>query len=198
MQYSIATTFLAACIALSGCEAGRRERVDTTRAGTAVDTMTPARSADSAIAALKDASGKELGNLTLRESAGKIVVNGQLTGLPRGEHAIHLHTVGKCERPKFESAGDHWNPTGREHGTRNPEGPHLGDLPNFTVRQDGSGQIEVTSPGGTLRAANPLLDSDGAAVVAHAKPDDYRSQPSGDSGDRIACGVVSSQSRAAR
>jgi superoxide dismutase, Cu-Zn family len=193
MQYSIPTALLAACITFSGCEPGRREGADTTRAGTGVDTLAAERSADSATAALRDPSGKDLGNLTLRDSGGKIVVSGQLTGLPRGEHAIHLHTVGKCDPPKFESAGDHWNPTKREHGTRNPKGPHLGDLANFTVRQDGSGQVQVTSPGGSLQGANPLLDSDRASVVVHAKLDDDKSQPSGNSGDRIACGVVSSE-----
>jgi len=178
MQHSILTTLLAACIALSGCDAGRRERADTTQSG------------GTATAAVKDASGKDLGTVTLSDSSGRIIASGQLTGLPRGEHAVHLHTVGKCDPPKFETAGDHWNPTGREHGAQNPNGPHLGDLPNFSVAENGSGRVEVTSPGGTLRGANPLLDSDGATVVVHAKPDDYKSQPSGNSGDRIACGVV--------
>jgi Cu-Zn family superoxide dismutase len=190
MQHSIPTTLLATCIALSSCEAGRREGADTTRASTAVDTPTAAQSAESATAAMKDASGKDLGTVTLSDSSGRIIASGQLSGLPRGEHAIHLHTVGKCAPPKFETAGDHWNPTGREHGTLNPNGPHLGDLPNFSVAQNGSGRVAVTAPGGTVRSANPLLDSDGAAVVVHAKPDDYKSQPSGSSGDRIACGVV--------
>jgi Cu-Zn family superoxide dismutase len=182
---------LAASIALPGCEAGRREGgADTARATTAVDTPTAARAGGNATAAMKDATGKDLGTVTLSDSSGRIAVSGQLTGLRRGDHAIHLHTVGKCDAPKFESAGDHWNPTGREHGTRNPKGPHLGDLPNITVGQDGSSRAQVTTPGGTLRGTNPLLDSDGASVVVHAKLDDYKSQPSGNSGDRIACGVV--------
>jgi Cu-Zn family superoxide dismutase len=185
------SAILLVAFALLGCETDRREGADTTRAISAVDTLTAARSGGGATAAMKDASGKDLGTVTLSDSSGKIAVTGQLTGLSRGDHAIHLHTVGKCDPPKFEAAGDHWNPTNREHGVQNPKGPHLGDLPNLTVGQDGSSRVQVTTPGGTLRGgANPALDSDGAAVVVHAKPDDYKSQPSGNSGDRIACGVV--------
>jgi Cu-Zn family superoxide dismutase len=184
------SAILLVAFALLGCEAGRREGADTTRATTMQDSPSITQSGGTATAAMKDASGKDLGTVTLSDSSGRIIASGQLSGLPRDEHAIHLHTAGKCDPPKFETAGNHWNPTGREHGTQNPNGPHLGDLPNFSVAESGSGRVEVTSPGGTLRGANPLLDSDGATVVVHAKPDDYKSQPSGNSGDRIACGVV--------
>jgi Cu-Zn family superoxide dismutase len=139
---------------------------------------------------MRDAAGKDLGTLTLTEGNPTITVAGRLSGLPPGEHAIHLHTVGRCEPPKFESAGDHWNPTNRQHGTDSPRGPHLGDLPNFTVSRDRSALIEAPTPGGTLRGDTALLDSDGAAVVVHARRDDYKTQPAGNSGDRIACGVV--------
>jgi Cu-Zn family superoxide dismutase len=153
----------------------------------------PAAPASAAQATLIDSTGKELGNLTLTDSSQAIAVTGQLTGLPPGEHAIHLHTVGRCESPKFESAGDHWNPTNRQHGKDNPRGPHFGDLPNFTVSADRLVAVQVITPGGTLQGNTPLMDSDGAAVVVHAKRDDYKTQPSGDSGDRIACGVVNGQ-----
>ena len=146
--------------------------------------------ATSATASMRDANGKELGTVKLADTEDGIDVAGRPSGLPPGDHAIHLHAVGRCDPPKFESAGDHWNPTNRQHGTQNEQGPHLGDLPNFTVGQDGSATIQATTPSGTLRGANALLDADGAAVVVHAKADDYKSQPSGDSGDRIACGVV--------
>jgi Cu-Zn family superoxide dismutase len=139
---------------------------------------------------MRDAAGKDLGTLTLSEGSAGITTAGSLTGLPLGEHGIHLHTAGKCDPPKFTSAGDHWNPTNRQHGTKNPQGPHLGDMPNVSAGRDSSASVSVTSAGGTLRGANPLLDGDGATVVVHAKPDDYRTQPSGNSGDRIACGVV--------
>jgi superoxide dismutase, Cu-Zn family len=174
----------------TACGDGSRREPGTDRA--AGDTA--AAGADTAsgnvTAQVRDASGKELGSLTLSEIAGKIAVAGRLTGLPPGEHAIHLHSAGRCDPPKFEGAGDHWNPTNAAHGTRNPKGPHLGDLPNLTVGRDSSTPVQATSPGGTLRGQNPLLDSDGASVVVHAKADDYRSQPSGNSGDKIACGVV--------
>ncbi|HEY9014567.1 MAG TPA: superoxide dismutase family protein, partial [Gemmatimonadales bacterium] len=147
-------------------------------------------SSGTATAFLRDLSGQEMGTVTLRDSGGRITLSGELSGLPDGTHAIHIHTVGRCDRPKFESAGSHWNPTGREHGTRNPKGPHLGDLPNLPEPKDGWVKFEAVSPGGTLRGADALLDSDGASVVVHAKADDYKTDPSGNSGDRIACGVI--------
>jgi superoxide dismutase, Cu-Zn family len=112
-----------------------------------------------------------------------------LTGLPAGEHGVHLHTVGSCQ-PPFASAGAHWNPTTRQHGLENPQGAHLGDMPNLTVGASGSVDLQVSTRGGGLRGQHPLLDDDGAAVVIHAMRDDQRTDPSGSSGDRIACGVV--------
>ncbi len=146
--------------------------------------------AGGATATLRDASGREVGTLTLADGPQGITVSGRLAGVSPGDRAIHLHTTGRCDGPTFESAGDHWNPTNREHGSRSANGPHLGDLPNIEVARNGSVTVQETTPGGTLRGANALLDADGAAVVVHLKADDYRTQPSGDAGDRIACGVV--------
>lgn len=112
-------------------------------------------------------------------------------GLSPGVHGVHLHTVGRCDPPSFDSAGPHWNPSDRQHGTENPAGQHMGDLPNMTVANDGTGRLEALIPGGRLvGGATPLLDADGAALVIHASADDYRTDPSGNSGGRIACGVV--------
>jgi Cu-Zn family superoxide dismutase len=97
-----------------------------------------------------------------------------------------VHAVGRCDPPGFESAGPHWNPTGREHGSQNPRGQHLGDLPNLLVGADGEGSFDLGIAGADLRA---MLDTDGAALVIHAGADDYRTDPSGNSGARIACGV---------
>ena len=111
-----------------------------------------------------------------------------LTGLPAGEHGIHVHATGQCDAPAFTTAGGHFNPDSMQHGFENPQGPHHGDLRNVTVGDDGTAQQELTAPAGTTLAA--LLDADGAALVVHATADDYRTDPSGNSGDRIACGVI--------
>ena len=107
----------------------------------------------------------------------------QANGLAAGAHGLHLHAVGRCDGPDFTSAGAHWNPTNRKHGAENPDGPHLGDLPNLVVGDDGLGRVTLTLPPG-------FLDADGAAVVIHAAADDHRTDPSGNSGARIACAAL--------
>jgi Cu-Zn family superoxide dismutase len=141
---------------------------------------------------MRDAAGHDLGTLTLASAPGGLVLSGRLAGLPPGAHGIHLHAVGRCE-PPFESAGPHWNPARRQHGTANPNGPHLGDMPNITVVADASANVRVTTPGGTLSGSDAVMDADGSSVVIHAQADDYRTDPSGNSGARIACGVVRSR-----
>jgi Cu-Zn family superoxide dismutase len=141
------------------------------------------------VANMRDASGRELGTLTVADGASGLVTAGTLRGLTPGTHGIHLHTVGKCD-PPFTSAGGHWNPTSRQHGFDNPLGPHGGDMRNISAADDGSATVYVNTPFGTLRGANAILDADGAAVVVHAAADDYRTDPSGNSGARIACGVL--------
>lgn len=151
----------------------------------------PSRAAGpEATAVMHDAAGRTLGTLTLVDGSQGIIVSGRLTGLAPGEHGFHLHAVGKCDPPGFTTAGGHWNPTNREHGTMNPNGPHYGDLPTITVGGDSAVTIMATSPGGSLRGANALLDADGAAVVIHAVADDNKTNPAGNAGARIACGVV--------
>ena len=189
MQHRIPILLLPCTVTLVACQPGRPEAGANGDRAEAVDTLTAARSG-STTAPMRDRDGKDLGTLTLTDADQGISVAGRVTGLPPGEHGIHLHTVGRCDPPGFDSAGDHWNPTNRKHGTGSAGGPHLGDLPNLTVGQDRSVAVQSTTPGGTLRGENALLDNDGAAVVVHAKRDDYKSQPSGDSGDRVACGVV--------
>lgn len=139
--------------------------------------------------AIRNANGRDLGTLAIANGAGGLLVTGTLYGLPPGTHGIHIHTTGQCE-PPFESAGGHWNPMSRMHGAENQQGPHLGDMANITVSPDSSATVNVRTAGGTLRGAYSLLDDDGAAVVIHAAPDDYRTDPSGNSGNRIACGVA--------
>ena len=139
-----------------------------------------------ASASLVTTTGAPAGRATATEVQGGIRYTLDVTGLPSGTHGAHIHTTGRCDLPDFTTAGGHWNPTLAKHGSMNPMGPHEGDLPNLIVGTDGRGTLGVTVPGQTLAG---LLDTDGAAIVVHAGPDDLRTDPSGDSGARIACGV---------
>ena len=150
----------------------------------------PALAVDKASAVLNDAKGDEVGKATLTSTPSGLLISLDLTAVPAGEHAFHIHAVGKCEPPDFKSAGGHFNPDETKHGLMNPEGPHAGDMPNLHVPADGKLQIEVLNPTVTLSAESALLDEDGAAIVIHAVADDYKSYPAGNAGDRIACGVV--------
>ena len=163
---------------------------DSTAAPSTMGGDTGAVASGPVTAALRDSAGNDLGTLTLMDSGQGVAVAGTLHGLPPGVHAIHIHTTGSCDAPAFTSAGGHWNPTNRQHGSENPQGPHFGDMPNITVAADSTVTVQATTPGGTLRGTNALLDADGAAVMIHGGEDDYRTDPAGDAGDRIACGVI--------
>lgn len=144
-----------------------------------------------ASAVLRDAAGKTVGTARLADTEAGVRVSLNASGLPAGPKGFHVHTVGKCEAPKFESAGGHWNPTAKQHGFDNPAGAHGGDLRNLDVAADGTGRLEGVLAGARLRdGAAPLLDADGATLMIHAGADDYRTDPSGNSGGRVACGVV--------
>jgi Cu-Zn family superoxide dismutase len=151
-----------------------------------------ARAADPATASaqLADAQGKNVGTVEIRDTPNGVIVRAKLSGLPPGEHAFHVHAVGKCE-PPFESAGPHFNPKEHQHGFAVEGGWHAGDLPNVFVGADGAATIEVLATGLTVATGDTkLLDADGSALIVHAGIDDYKSQPSGNAGARIACGVV--------
>jgi len=144
-----------------------------------------------ATAELKNAQGVVVGFATLSEEQGGVRVFADVRGLPPGPHGTHLHAVGKCEPPDFTSAGGHFNPAGKKHGLGNPDGSHAGDLPNIAVGADGTGQLNYLARGVTLGSgAGSLFGADGTAVVIHAGPDDYWTDPAGNSGARIACGVI--------
>jgi Cu-Zn family superoxide dismutase len=146
-----------------------------------------------ASATLQDSSGRRVGTVRLTDAgAAGVVVDASVEGLSAGQHGIHFHAVGQCVTTGgFASAGGHANPTGRKHGLENPEGPHAGDLPNIVVGADQRGTLRVTTPRVTLGDdVGSLLDEDGSAVVVHAAQDDQRTDPSGNSGARVACGVV--------
>jgi len=146
---------------------------------------------DSARAEILDASGRGLGAVILSAQGEKVKLTGALVGLAPGEHGFHIHETGRCEPPAFESAGPHLAPGGNPHGFHAEGGPHAGDLPNLVAGSDSIATVDQsTSLVGLRGGLTALLDDDGSALVVHAAPDDYVSQPAGDSGDRIACGVI--------
>ena len=122
--------------------------------------------------------------------AGGLRITATAAGLPPGPHGFHVHTTGKCDAPGFTTAGGHLNPMGKMHGTDNPMGSHLGDLPNLIVRADGTASLSRRLSGDAATLTSALFDADGTAIVVHAGPDDYKTDPSGNSGARIACGVL--------
>jgi Cu-Zn family superoxide dismutase len=140
---------------------------------------------------LLTADGNRLGEVELLQMAEGVQLIATVKGLPAGQYAMHLHAVGRCTGPDFASAGPHFNPAGKQHGRDNPMGAHAGDLPNLAVTEKGMADMNLMLPGLRLVDGDaPLLDADGAAVVLHAKADDYRSDPAGNAGSRIACGEV--------
>lgn len=142
-------------------------------------------------ASLADGYGAYRGTARLTQVDQGIRVVIDVQNMPPGVKAAHIHTTGRCDGPDFQSAGGHWNPYDRQHGRENPQGQHMGDMPNLIVGQDGTGHLEVTITDAWIEGGRaPLLDDDGAAVMIHAGPDDYRSDPAGDAGSRIACGVI--------
>ncbi len=141
-------------------------------------------------ATLSLANGQPVGTVRLMNDGTDVSVDVTVTGIEPGQHGFHLHTTGSCRAPDFTSAGGHLNPTDQSHGSLSPDGKHLGDMPNLTVgpNRTGSAQFELT--GDPEMVLDAIFDSDGTAVIVHAGPDDYSTDPAGDAGSRVACGVL--------
>lgn len=160
-------------------------------AGALVLIITACSSAETGKVKLTNAQGEQVGSATLKESGESVKIALRVSNLPPGTHGFHIHTVGKCDAPGFTSAGGHFNPYGKKHGLKSPNGPHAGDLPNLVVGADGTAKVEVVAGLATLKAgANSLFDADGSAIVIHADPDDETTDPTGNAGARLACGVI--------
>ena len=140
---------------------------------------------------MKDGAGQSIGTATLSESMGMVHIQLDLKGLKAGEHALHVHGTAKCEGPGFTTAGGHFNPAAKKHGLQSAEGPHAGDMDNFTVAADGTAKGMVMAKGISLgTGTNSVFTGGGTALVIHAGPDDMKTDPAGAAGDRIACGVI--------
>ena len=151
-------------------------------------------SAQTAEVELLNSHGKKVGSATLTEQPAGVNISLQAWKLSPGPHAFHIHAVGKCDPPTFMSAGGHFNPDGKKHGVKNPAGPHAGDLPNLMVGPDGTAIVEVVASHVTLMpGSSSLFGREGSALMIHASPDDDVTDPAGNAGARIACGVVSAK-----
>lgn len=139
-----------------------------------------------------NSKGEQIGRAELMQHGEKVVIGVQAQGLPPGTHAIHIHMEGKCDPSDFTTAGEHFNPHGKQHGFKNPKGFHSGDLPNIEVKSDGTLNVKLESAAVTLKPGKPnsLLKTGGTALIIHEKKDDYVTDPAGNAGARIACGVI--------
>jgi Cu-Zn family superoxide dismutase len=156
----------------------------------------PAWSDSSMTVPMKNTGGDKVGEAKLTQTPHGVLIQLELSKIPAGIRAFHIHEVGECE-PPFESAGAHFNPSDKKHGFLDQKGRHAGDLPNIHVPEGGELVVEVLAPQVTLQnGKNSLFDADGSALVIHEKADDYQSDPAGDAGSRIACGVISKSSSA--
>lgn len=159
----------------------------------AVAGLTPAVAAKKTTvgtAVVLDGAGATRGEVKLVEHGDGMDLKLTVRGLPAGQHGVHLHMVGSCNAPNFASAGGHLNPHGRMHGSLNPQGSHFGDLPNLAVGRSGRGSLTARLAGARAELWQSMFDGDGTALVVHATADDYRTDPTGNSGGRIACGVI--------
>lgn len=180
-------------LVLSACGGNDEdEKEEQSNDNSAAEPEESATDEDEVLVSLNNTDGHVVATATLTEDDAGVHIKLEGEDLPEGTHAFHIHEKGACEAPDFESAGGHYNPTDDNHGKDDSEGPHAGDFDNIKVAEDGTVNEEITTDKVTLEKGkeNTLYTDDGTSLVIHADDDDYKSQPSGDAGDRIACGVI--------
>ncbi|OKL35714.1 superoxide dismutase family protein [Domibacillus mangrovi] len=177
----------------AACGSGNDDGIETTGNSEEAAGDVTVNEEETAMVEITNGEGQKVGTAELEQTDAGVLIRLEASGLEPGTHGFHIHETGKCEAPKFESAGGHFNPVDASHGVDHEKGPHAGDLPNIEVGEDGAAQTEVTADQVTLKQGeqNSLLSEAGTALIIHAKADDNISQPAGDAGDRIACGVIS-------
>lgn len=195
-RWFVLVFFIALAVVISACSGNDDEQntdnQDQENDKNATESEEDATDEDDVSVSLNDADGDVAATAELTEDDDGVQVKLEGDGLPEGTHAFHVHEKGDCEAPDFESAGDHYNPEDKNHGKEDPDGPHAGDFDNIKVGADGKVDEDFTTDQVTLEKGkdNSLFTDEGTSLVIHADEDDYKSQPSGDAGDRIACGVI--------
>jgi len=185
---AIAAAALATVVACGGSPPQAPRSTQTAASATALPSLTPKPL--TASAELKDKDGNTVATAALMEQAGGVRIVLAATRLPAGQHGWHIHAIGKCAPPDFTTAGGHFNPEGKQHGAQNPQGAHAGDVGNLAVGADGAARADVLAKVTLAPGVASLLKTDGTAIVIHANVDDEKTDPAGNSGARIACGVV--------
>lgn len=191
---SVSRWIIAASIGAAGCAgAARAPATQPQRPTVGASAPAPVRTPPAgAIAELRGLTGDPVGQVSFTQTPAGVLVAGTVSGLGLGAHAIHIHAVGSCV-PPFTSAGPHFNPENRHHGFLNPDGHHMGDMANLLLPAAGKYSFQQLIAGARLTGDDGMLDADGASIVIHGSRDDYATDPSGDSGGRIACGVIVAQ-----
>ncbi|MGB7407241.1 MAG: superoxide dismutase family protein [Pontixanthobacter sp.] len=187
MRYLTASISIIALTTLSACSDGGAPAEDTPAVEN--DATSPTE-AVIGTATLQLADGTSAGTSVIQDTGTGITIEADVQNIEPGPHGFHLHQTGSCDAPDFTSAGGHLNPTDKGHGTLSPDGAHVGDLPNIDIGTDGTGTLSGLIEGTAAQVTEWLFDDDGTAVMVHAGPDDYKTDPSGDAGARVACGVL--------
>jgi Cu-Zn family superoxide dismutase len=156
----------------------------------AAPTPPPARLDVRATATINDVANTTIGAATFSDTPAGLLVTINVSGLGIGPHGVHLHAIGQCATPTFASAGPHFNPSNRQHGFRNSSGYHAGDMPNIVSPPAGAHRVQVLLDGVKLTGRGGLMDDDGASIVIHGSEDDLLTDPAGNAGGRLACGVI--------